>query len=107
VAVAAAVLPGAAEDGEERASRPEYGTLLREAPNDVAADEAANRKPLDTEPLRIGESFMIVRVQKPVKEYLRDLMRYGFSHHCIAAPGRAARHLECLARQLDLEVCRL
>ena len=62
---------------------------------------------LDTEPLRIGESFMIVRVEKPVKEYFRDLMRYGFSHHCIAAPGRAARDLECLARQLGLEVCRL
>lgn len=62
---------------------------------------------LDTEPLKINESFMVVRVEKPVKEYLRQLMRYGFSHHCIAAPGDVTEHLECFARQLDMEVCRL
>ncbi|MHC4981622.1 MAG: hypothetical protein ACYTF6_00445 [Planctomycetota bacterium] len=62
---------------------------------------------LDTEPLKINESFMIVRVEKPVKQYLRRLMHYGFSHHCIAVPGSVAEHLECLARQLDMEVCRL
>jgi L-arabinose isomerase len=62
---------------------------------------------LDTPPLKINESSMIVRVGRPVKEFLAQLMTYGFSHHCIAGGGRAAEHLECFARQLDLEICRL
>jgi len=62
---------------------------------------------LDTKPLKINESSMIVRVEKPVKEYLRELMRWGFSHHCIAAPADSGESLECFARQLGLEVCRL
>ena len=62
---------------------------------------------LDTPPLKINESSMIVRVDKPVKEYLKQLMCYGFAHHCIAVNGNLTEHLECLARQLDLEVCRL
>ena len=62
---------------------------------------------LDTPPLQINESSVVVRVDRPVKEYFKELMRYGFSHHSIAVPGRASDQLECLARQLDLEVCRL
>ena len=62
---------------------------------------------LDTPPLDINESTMIVRVEKPIKEYLKTLMRYGFSHHAIVAPGSVSDQLECFARQLDLEVCRL
>ena len=62
---------------------------------------------LDTKPLKINESYLIVRVEKPVKEYFRELARYGFSHHCIAAPGNHLDDLEIFARQLDLEVCLL
>jgi len=62
---------------------------------------------LDTEPLRISESTMIVRVEKPVKEYFKQLMHYGFSHHSIVVPGDVTEHLECLARQIDVKVCRL
>jgi L-arabinose isomerase len=61
---------------------------------------------LDTPPLRINESSLIVRVDKPVKTYLKELMYHGFSHHVIVAPGRAADQLECFARQLDLEINR-
>lgn len=60
---------------------------------------------LDTPPLSINECTMIVRVDKPVKQYFTELMKYGFSHHSIAAPGRVGRQLECLARQLDIQVC--
>ena len=62
---------------------------------------------LDTPPLKINESSMIVRVDKPVKEYLKQIMQFGFSHHCIAAPGTVAEQLECFARQLGLEICRI
>ena len=60
---------------------------------------------LDTEPLQINESFLIVGVEKPVKDYVKQLMHYGFSHHCIVAPGDVTEHLECLARQIDMQVC--
>jgi len=60
---------------------------------------------LDTPHLRIGECSMIVRVDKPVKEYLKELMEYGFSHHSIAAPGHVGKQLECFARQLGMQVC--
>ncbi|MHC4619459.1 MAG: hypothetical protein ACYTEQ_17060 [Planctomycetota bacterium] len=60
---------------------------------------------LDTPALEINESSLIVRVGRPVKDYFKELLRYGFSHHSIAAPGRVSEQLECLARQLDIEIC--
>jgi L-arabinose isomerase len=60
---------------------------------------------LDTEPLQINESYLIVGVEKPVKDYFKQLMHYGFSHHCIVAPGDVTEQLECLARQIDMQVC--
>lgn len=62
---------------------------------------------LDTPPLKINESSLVVRVEKPIKDYFKELLRYGFSHHCIAAPGLVGDQLACFARQLDLEICRL
>jgi L-arabinose isomerase len=59
---------------------------------------------LDTPQMKINESFMIVKVDKPVKQYFEELMRFGFSHHSIAAPGRVGKQLECFARQLGMEV---
>jgi hypothetical protein len=55
--------------------------------------------------MKINESTLIVKVEKPVKQYFEELMRYGFSHHSVAVPGKVGRQLECLARQLKLEVC--
>lgn len=60
---------------------------------------------LDTPPLSINECTMTVRVERPVKEYFSTLMKYGFSHHAIAVPGKVGKRLECLARQLDIEIC--
>ena len=62
---------------------------------------------MDLPPLPINESSLIIRVDKPVKEYFSELMRYGFAHHVMAASGRVGRHLECFGRQLGLTVCRL
>ena len=60
---------------------------------------------LDTPPLNINESTMLVKVDKPVQQYFENLMRHGFSHHSIAVPGKYGKQLECLARQLDIDVC--
>lgn len=62
---------------------------------------------LDTPPLKINESFLVVRVEKPIRDYFKELLRYGFSHHSIAAPGLVGDQLASFARQLDLEICRL
>ena len=62
---------------------------------------------LDTEPLPINESSLIVQVDRPVKEHVRDLIQQGFSHHVIAVNGDATARLACLARQTGMEVCRL
>ena len=62
---------------------------------------------LDTPPMKISETSMVVKVDKPVKQYFKELMKLGFSHHCIAAPGRATAELESFAEQLDIEVCKL
>ena len=59
---------------------------------------------LDTPPLKINETTMVVKVDKPVKQYFEELMYLGFSHHAIAIPGSFGKQLECLARQLDIEV---
>lgn len=60
---------------------------------------------LDTPSLKINECSMIVKVDKPVRQYLEELMRFGFSHHSIAAPGRVGKQLDCFARQLNMDVC--
>ena len=62
---------------------------------------------LDTPPMKISETSMVVKVDKPAKQYLKELMKFGFAHHSIAAPGEATAELEMFAEQLDLEICRL
>ena len=56
---------------------------------------------LDTPPMKISETSMVVKVDRPVKQYFRELMKLGFSHHCIAAPGQAAAELESFAEQRE------
>ncbi len=62
---------------------------------------------LDTEPLPINESSLIIRVDKPVKAYLRELIELGFAHHVIAVSGDVTRQLELFARQAGIRVDRL
>lgn len=61
---------------------------------------------MDTPPLKISESSMVVKVGRPVKQYLKQLMKFGFPHHSIAAPGNAVAELEIFAGQLGVEICR-
>ena len=62
---------------------------------------------LGTPPLQIRESAMVVGVNKEVRPYFKELIKCGFAHHAIAAPGHVADHLTVLAEQLEMEVCRL
>jgi len=62
---------------------------------------------LDTPPLQIHESTLVVGVKKEVRTYFKELIKYGFAHHAIAVPGHVGDHLTVLAEQLDLEICRL
>jgi hypothetical protein len=59
---------------------------------------------LDTPSLKINISLMIVKVDKPARQYFEELMRYCFSHHAIAAPGLVGKQLKCFARKLGIEV---
>jgi L-arabinose isomerase len=62
---------------------------------------------LDLPSLPISETSLIVRVKKPVREYLREVIMHGFAHHVITAPGNVTEHLECFGRQLGMTVCRI
>lgn len=62
---------------------------------------------IDSPPLNINECTLIVKVNQPVREYFESLMRFGFSHHIITAPGKLGKQLSSFARQLDIEICRL
>lgn len=58
----------------------------------------------DSPPLEIDECTVIMQVEKPVKEYYSQLIKYGFSHHAIVTPGHIGKELELFAGQLDIDV---
>ena len=62
---------------------------------------------LDTAPLEISESSCIVGFERNVKEYFREVIKLGFAHHAIIAPGSFAGHLRSFAEQLEIEICEL
>ena len=62
---------------------------------------------VDTEPLHINESSLIVRVDKPVKQYFRELVELGYTHHIIAVSGDVTAQVEMFARQAGIHVDRL
>lgn len=61
---------------------------------------------LDTPPFTgLGECAMVVRVEKPVKQFFnKELMKFFFAHHSIVGYGDVRDQLEIFAEQLDLEV---
>jgi len=69
----------------------------------VAGGEIADTPPFS----RLGESAMVVKVEKPVKQFLKELMQFGFAHHSIAAYGDVRDDLEIFADQVGLAVCRI
>ena len=61
----------------------------------------------DTPPLEINESSLVVKTGKPIREFYRELILLGFSHHVIVAPGSHSEALELFAKQLDIEIHRV
>jgi len=58
---------------------------------------------LDIAPLPSGECTVLVRVERPVKEYVEQLVKSGFPHHCILVSGNIRRQLAQLANLMGVE----
>ena len=58
---------------------------------------------LDLPPLPIHDVSMLVKVERPIKEYIEVLTKGGFAHHCIAVHGEVRRQLEQLADLMGME----
>jgi L-arabinose isomerase len=56
---------------------------------------------------RWGESAMVVQVDKPVKEYFRELIKLGFPHHAITVYGNVRDTLEVFAEQMEIQPCHM
>lgn len=60
---------------------------------------------MDIPPLAINESSLVVRMEKPIKEYFENLIQMGFGHHVMVVPDSIAKQLQMFARRLSMEVC--
>ncbi len=52
---------------------------------------------LDLPPLSVGEVNLRVRLEKPVKEYITELLYHGFAHHCMVVYGDVREELSFIA----------
>jgi len=52
---------------------------------------------LDLPPLSVGEVNLRVKVEKPVKEYIAELLYHGFPHHCMVVYGDVREQLSFMA----------
>lgn len=52
---------------------------------------------LDIPPLSVGEINLRVKVEKPVKEYIAELLYHGFAHHCLVVYGDIREELSFIA----------
>lgn len=57
---------------------------------------------LDYPCLPCGEIHALVKIERPVKEYLVEIQRQGVSHHAIIVHGSIGRELELLASVLRI-----
>jgi len=58
---------------------------------------------MDIDPLPCGECTVLVEVEKPIKEYVEQLVKSGFPHHCILVSGDIRRQLAQLADLMGVE----
>jgi L-arabinose isomerase len=57
--------------------------------------------------LPCNELHAMVKVEKPVKQYLEELINYGVAHHAIAVHGDCTAALEKTAELMRIEVIKL
>ena len=58
----------------------------------------------DTPPLEVAESTCIVKVDKPVREYYKTVIKSGFAHHAIACPAAIGKEMRLFAEQIGVKV---
>jgi L-fucose isomerase-like protein len=59
---------------------------------------------LDLPPLPLDESSLVVSIKTPVVDFWRSLIKAGFPHHVMVAPGDCVEQMDCFARQLGIRV---
>lgn len=42
---------------------------------------------MDLPAMPINDVSLVVKVSRPIKEYVKVLVKHGFTHHCIAVRG--------------------
>lgn len=63
---------------------------------------------LNTPPFtNLGECAAVVKVEKPVKQFFKELISLGLPHHSITVYGDVREDLEIFAKQIGLEVNRI
>jgi len=62
---------------------------------------------LDLPPLPINDVHAIVKVQRPIKEYVELLTKAGWPHHAITVRGDICKELEQLAELMGMPVMKL
>jgi L-arabinose isomerase len=58
-------------------------------------------------PIPCGESSFLFRVERPIRNYVADLVKAGFPHHCIAARGDVRADLLQFAKLMGIEAVSL
>jgi L-arabinose isomerase len=58
---------------------------------------------LDIEPIPCSEVHMLMKVERPVEEFVEILVKQGWPHHCIVVPGDVRKELSQLANLLKIE----
>jgi L-arabinose isomerase len=58
---------------------------------------------LDVPAMPIHDSSLVVKLERPIKEYVEILTKHGFPHHCIAVRGDVRKQLGQLADLMGME----
>jgi len=58
---------------------------------------------MDLPTIPIHDVSLLVKIERPIKEYVEILTKYGFAHHCIAVRGDVRKELSQLADLMGME----
>ena len=58
---------------------------------------------MDLPTMAIHDASLLVKIERPIKEYVEILTKHGFAHHCIAVRGDVRKELSQLADLIRME----
>ena len=58
---------------------------------------------MDLPVMPIHDSSLVIKIERPIKQYVEMLTKHGFAHHCIAVRGDVRRQLAQLADLMRIE----